>query len=51
LQRLQNNFLRTIENYWQCDTFGVEKTPDDGRLRPKHVVRRIKKSENSCIKD
>jgi hypothetical protein len=30
---------------------GVEKTPDDGRLRPKHVVRRRNKSENYFIED
>jgi hypothetical protein len=29
----------------------VGKTPDDGRLRPKNVVRRRNKSGNSCIED
>jgi hypothetical protein len=29
----------------------LDKTPDDGRLRSKHVVRRISKSENIYIKD
>jgi hypothetical protein len=35
----------------KCDSFDVDKTPDDGHLRPKNVVRRRNKSENSCIED
>jgi hypothetical protein len=31
--------------------FSVDKTPDDGRLRPKYVVRARNKSENCCIED
>jgi hypothetical protein len=27
----------TSEHFIQCDNFSVVKTPDDGRLRPKHA--------------
>lgn len=29
----------------------IDKTPDYGHLRPKHVVMRRNKSENSCFED
>jgi hypothetical protein len=31
--------------------FRPDKIPDEGRLRPKHIVRMRNKSENSCIED
>jgi hypothetical protein len=31
------------------NSFGIAATPDDGRLRPKHVVKRS--DRNSCIVD
>jgi hypothetical protein len=34
-----------------CNSSGVDKIPDDGRLRAKHVVRRGNKSENRCTED
>jgi hypothetical protein len=37
--------------FTQCDSFGIDRTPEDGRLRPKQVIRRRNKSENSCIED
>jgi hypothetical protein len=38
---------------YTCVNFSVVKTPDDGRLRPKHVVRGRRKGENtsSCVDD
>jgi hypothetical protein len=32
----------------QWNSFGIAETPDDGRLGPKHVVRR-RSDRNSCI--
>jgi hypothetical protein len=44
--QINEHFIHVI----QWNSFGVVETLDDGRLRPKHVVRRGT-SGNSCIVD
>jgi hypothetical protein len=34
----------------QWNSFGIADTPDEGRLRPKHVVKR-RSDRNSCTVD
>jgi hypothetical protein len=38
-------------NIVQCNSFGELETPDDGRIRPKHVVRTKGVAIISCIVD
>jgi hypothetical protein len=42
--------LRISEHSIQWNSFGITETSDDGRLRPKYVVKR-RSVENSCIVD
>jgi hypothetical protein len=42
-----HNFLQSGHSI-QWNSFGIAETPDDGCLRPKHVVKR-KSDRNSCI--
>jgi hypothetical protein len=43
-------FRQTMQLFpWQLNSFGIIETPDDGRLRPKHVVKGRRDGDSSIV--